>query len=132
MLRDCFKRRSTSSEPAAEPTLRTAELCDRESQPAAECNLARTTGHERQQASETAYLDDVLQRRCSEEHLADIATNVTEWRELSPFLGLTEAEEHEILGTAPHSVRSQKIAMLRQWKKKKGKDATYNQLMPNV
>ena len=27
-------------------------------------------------------------------------------REISPFLGLTEAEEHEILGPAPHSVRS--------------------------
>ena len=65
---------------------------------------------------------------CLEEHLAEIATSVTEWREISPFLGLTEAEEHEILGPAPHSVRSQKIAMLRLWKKKKGKDATYNRL----
>ena len=39
-------------------------------------------------------------------------------REISPFLGLTEAEEHEILGSAPHSVLEQKIAMLRLWKKK--------------
>ena len=65
---------------------------------------------------------------CLEEHLAEIAASITEWREISPFLGLTEAEEHEILGSAPHSVRSQKIAMLRLWKKKKGKAATYNQL----
>ena len=66
---------------------------------------------------------------CLEEHLAEIATSITEWREISPFLGLTEAEEHEILGSAPHSVRSQKIAMLRLWKKKKkGKAATYSRL----
>ena len=65
---------------------------------------------------------------CSEEHLAEIAAVVTAWREISPFLGITEAEEHEILGSAPHSVRSQKIAMLRLWKKKKGRAATYDQL----
>ena len=66
---------------------------------------------------------------CLEEHLAEIATSITEWREISPFLGLTEAEEHEILGTIPPlSVRSQKIAMLRLWKKKKGRAATYNLL----
>ena len=65
---------------------------------------------------------------CSEEHLAEIAVSVTEWREISPFLGITEAEEHEILGSTPHSVRSQKIAMLRLWKKKKGRAATYEQL----
>ena len=41
---------------------------------------------------------------CSEEHLAEIALLVTDWREISPFLGLTAAEEHEILGSAPHSV----------------------------
>ena len=66
---------------------------------------------------------------CLEEHLAEIATSITEWREISPFLGLTNAEEHEILGTIPPlSVRSQKIAMLRMWQKKKGRAATYNQL----
>ena len=65
---------------------------------------------------------------CLEEHLAEIATSITEWREISPFLGLSEAEEHEILGSGIHSVRLQKIAMLRLWKKKKGTAATYNQL----
>ena len=65
----------------------------------------------------------------SEEHLAEIATSITEWREISPFLGLTEAKEHEILRAVPHlTVRSQKIAMLRLWKKKKGKAATFKEL----
>ena len=71
---------------------------------------------------------DVSQQTCSEEYLAEIATSIVKWREISPFLGLTEAEEHEILGSAPHSVLEQKIAMLRLWKKKKGKAATYNRL----
>ena len=65
---------------------------------------------------------------CLEEHLAEIAASIVKWREISPFLGITESEEHEILGSAPHSVLEQKIAMLRLWKKKKGKAATYNRL----
>ena len=66
---------------------------------------------------------------CLEEHLAYIATSIIKWREISPFLGLTESEEHEILGAIPPlSVLEQKIAMLRLWKKKKGRAATYNQL----
>ena len=40
---------------------------------------------------------------CLEEHLADIATSIIKWREISPFLGLTESEEHEILGAIPPS-----------------------------
>ena len=61
---------------------------------------------------------------CSEQHLAEIALWIVEWKEVSPFLGLTEAEEHEIVG----SVRSQKIAMLRKWKQKQGSKATYKRL----
>ena len=66
---------------------------------------------------------------CAEEHLALISMSITDWRALSPFLGLTEAEEMDILGANPHSVLAQKIAMLRKWKQKKGiRGATYNQL----
>ena len=61
---------------------------------------------------------------CSEQHLAEIALWIVEWKEVSPFLGLTQAEEHEIVG----SVRSQKIAMLRKWKQKQGSKATYKRL----
>ena len=65
---------------------------------------------------------------CSEQHLAEIALWIIEWKEVSPFLGLTQAEEIEIIGSAPHSVRSQKIAMLRLWKQKQGSKATYKRL----
>ena len=50
---------------------------------------------------------------CLEEHLAEIATSIVKWREISPFLGITE-----LLGSAPHSVLEQKIAML-DWEKRK-------------
>ena len=65
---------------------------------------------------------------CSEEHLANIAMLITDWRAVSPFLGLTEAEEIAILGSNPHSVPAQKIAMLRKWKQKRGAKATYKRL----
>ena len=65
---------------------------------------------------------------CSEEHLAKIAMLVADWRAVSPFLGLTEADEIAILGSNPHSVPAQKIAMLRRWKQKRGAKATYKRL----
>ena len=69
-----------------------------------------------------------INKPCSEKHLAKISRWITEWREISPFLGLTEAEDQEILGSAPHSVRLQKTGMLRLWKKKRGTKATYKRL----
>ena len=65
---------------------------------------------------------------CSEEHLAKIALFITDWRAVSPFLGLTEAEEIAILGSNPHSVPAQKIAILRKWKQKRGAKATCKRL----
>ena len=65
---------------------------------------------------------------CSEEHLARIAASIVDWRAVSPFLGLTEAEEVTILGTSPHSVLAQKISMLRRWKQKRGAKGTYKRL----
>ena len=54
---------------------------------------------------------------CSEEHLAEIAMLITDWRAVSPFLGLTEADEIAILEST-HSVPARKMAMLRKWKQK--------------
>ena len=64
---------------------------------------------------------------CNEENLAKIATWITDWRAISPFLGLTEAEEIAILEST-HSVPARKMAMLRKWKQKKGAKATYKRL----
>ena len=64
----------------------------------------------------------------SERHLAHISNSITDWKAVSPFLGLTEAEENAILGSNPHSVPSQRIAMLRKWKQNLGAKATYRRL----
>ena len=65
---------------------------------------------------------------CSEDHLAVISVAIADWRAVSPFLGLTEAEEIAILGSNPHSVAAQKIAMLRKWKQNHGAKANYKRL----
>ena len=67
------------------------------------------------------------QEPCSEKHLAEISTLIPDWREVSPFLGLTEAEEVAILEST-HSVPARKMAMLRKWKQKRGPKATYKRL----
>ena len=67
-------------------------------------------------------------RPCSDVHLAKIAMLITDWREVSPFLGLTEADEIAILEST-HSVSARKMAMLRKWKQKfGGRGTTYNRL----
>ena len=64
---------------------------------------------------------------CSDGHLSKIAKSISDWRAVSPFLGLTEAEESEILEST-HSIPARKMAMLRKWKQKRGVKATYKGL----
>ena len=66
--------------------------------------------------------------QCSQQHLARISTHIDDWQAISPFFGLSEADEKAILGSAPHSVPAQKIAMLRKWNQILGTKATYKQL----
>ena len=65
---------------------------------------------------------------CTEENLAQIAIWIIDWRRVSPFLGLTEAEEKAIQESNALSIPNQKVAMLRKWKQKQGLDATYKRL----
>ena len=67
-------------------------------------------------------------KQCSQQHLARISTHIDDWRAISPFLWLSDADEMAILGSAPHSVPAQRIAMLRKWNQKLGTKATYKQL----
>ena len=78
--------------------------------------------------AKTPLQPDGWNKPCSEEHLAKTAILITDWRAVSPFLGLTETDEIAILGSNPHSVPAQKIAMLRKWKQKRGAKATYKRL----
>ena len=147
-FRRYFKKRSTYSE-ESEPGLQPGATCIADPIPSDPIDLHESSdepailvnnaavGPQRSQLADRdhdptqrkPFIDyEVSQQICTDSHLAEIATSIVKWRELSPFLGLTEAEEHEILGSAPHSVLQQKIALLRLWKKKTGRAATYNRL----
>ena len=67
-----------------------------------------------------------LDQPCKDEHLCEIALSITDWQSIAPYLGLTEADESEIEDCK--KVGRQKINMLRTWKKKFGRQATYRKL----
>ena len=68
-----------------------------------------------------------LNQPCRDVHLSEIALSVTKWKSIAPYLGLTEAEEENIEKNCGEN-ETQKIGMLRKWKKKYGKRATYRKL----
>ena len=68
-----------------------------------------------------------LDQPCRDEHLSKIALSITDWQSIAPFLGLTEADEVIIRHDYPNWI-TQKIGMLRTWKKRFGGKATYRKL----
>ena len=68
-----------------------------------------------------------LNQPCRDDHLSEIALSITKWKSIAPYLGLTEAEEENIEKNCGEN-ETQKIGMLRKWKKKFGKRATYKKL----
>ena len=68
-----------------------------------------------------------LDQPCSDEHISKLALHITDWQSIAPFLGLTEAEESEIVEDCSKA-RTKKIKMLRKWRNKKGEKATYRNL----
>ena len=70
---------------------------------------------------------DALHRKCSETHLATIAQSITSWKQLSPFLGLTQQDEDDIQSDNTRNAE-RKLAMMRRWKEKYGDEATYFRL----
>ena len=68
-----------------------------------------------------------LDQPCSDEHISKLALYITDWQSIAPFLGLTEAEESEIVEDSSKA-RMKKIKMLRKWRNKKGEKATYRNL----
>ena len=68
-----------------------------------------------------------LDQPCSDEHISKLALYIADWQSIAPFLGLTEAEESEIVEDCSKA-RMKKIKMLRKWRNKKGEKATYRNL----
>ena len=58
-----------------------------------------------------SYLDHVI----SDIHIAQLAKSVTEWQELAPFLGLSPAEEKEIVEQCSGRLKIQTREALRKW-----------------
>ena len=75
------------------------------------------------------YISVSWDEKCSDNNLREISDLITDWREVSPFLSLTPAEEQEIVACNPSlPVSRQKTKMLNIWMQKNGKGATYRKL----
>ena len=65
-----------------------------------------------------------LEQKCTEKHLATIAQSITSWKEVCPFLGLTQQDEENIESDNKKNADC-KVAMMRRWSKVNGEEATY-------
>ncbi len=68
-----------------------------------------------------------LGRPCKDVHLCEISLYITNWRAIAPFLGLSKVVEEQI-ERDEGKTDTQKIAMLRRWREKFGRKATYRRL----
>ena len=66
--------------------------------------------------------EERLEQVCLDDHLLELSRELSRWREVSPFLGLSVTEEEEFEGRA---VGRQRIDVLRKWREKYGSGATY-------
>jgi len=72
---------------------------------------------------------ETLQQLCKDKHLRKIAQCLPDWRDAAPFLGLSGAEENIIEDDHKTALRlRRRIAVLRKWRQKYGKKATYERL----
>ena len=66
---------------------------------------------------------------CSSAHIAKFSEHIVDWEELSPYFGLTEAEQQVIRASHAHQYKVQKRKMLWMWVEKLGEKATYRELI---
>ncbi len=64
-----------------------------------------------------------LDQECSNDDLNVISQSLTRWAAVSPWLGLTEADEEVV--RVERDLERQRINVLRKWKAKQGEGATY-------
>ena len=65
--------------------------------------------------------------RLTDRDITKVAAKMIDWKELSPFLGLKLAQDREV-ELSSISYAEQKRAMLRKWRDRKGRFATYEAL----
>lgn len=69
----------------------------------------------------------IVNQPCKERDLHEISSLIPKWEELTPCFDLDEVEVEDIKETNS-SPKLRRLAMLRKWKQKKGKKATYRAL----
>ena len=72
---------------------------------------------------------EALDSLVSDLHIAELASEMKDWEQYVPYLGLTGAEEEEIRRDNPNRYGIQKREVLGKWKAKQGSAATYRQLI---
>ena len=71
-----------------------------------------------------------LERPCTNDHFCNLALVITDWKELAPFLGLSEVDEN-LIEEHSTSPLKRRVQVLRKWKEKctlRGKTASYKEL----
>ena len=72
-------------------------------------------------------LESLWNQPCSQDLLLFISENIAKWKEMAPYLGLTDMDVADITGCDP-STRAQSQAMLKKWRQRFGNTATYRKL----
>ena len=71
----------------------------------------------------------VLDTVVSDVHISDIASQITDWRELAPYLDISEVVEKDIVDLYQKFPNLQRCEALRKWKELNGPHATYRKLI---
>ncbi len=66
-----------------------------------------------------------LDQQCSSDDLKEISHSLTHWPEVSPFLGLTEADKEDIRASNNWAVSRERVDVLRRWQDNQKERATY-------
>ena len=74
----------------------------------------------------------VLNQECTNKYLANVSRKLKNWKLLSPYLNITNAEVHSISSESSHDYDEQKLSLLFKWKEKLGKSATCNTLIKAI
>ncbi len=69
-----------------------------------------------------------LDQRCSRDDLDEISKSLTQWPGVSPYLGLTEADEEDVRAKSDRAVSGltrERVNVLRRWQENQKESATY-------
>ena len=73
----------------------------------------------------------LLDQECTKKYLAKVSRKLKNWKLLSPYLDINDAEEHSI-SESSHNYDKQKLSLLLKWKENLGRSATYHALIKAI